>query len=178
VQDLNREVIRSATATVCIPELELELTGDGCGGGGGGGIGGVVTTVEGILKKMHERLRNVTPMGGMIRDVNDGDASSSTEHHDQGQQEQQQQYKQFLDKLENMAEGKSFPFTLILSDPFSKSFVGPIISQNAIEDTKEAILRKSTMTTPSILDKKKGELLKKEDDGDDRLTIQNFNQAK
>ncbi|KAI3679635.1 hypothetical protein L2E82_51175 [Cichorium intybus] len=42
VEDLSRDVIKSDTASVTIPEIDLELAG--------GTLGGLVTTMEGNLK--------------------------------------------------------------------------------------------------------------------------------
>ena len=34
-------------------------------------------------------------------------------------------YAEFLAKLKDCADGRRFPFTLVISDPLSNSFVGP-----------------------------------------------------
>jgi zinc finger protein len=49
--DLSRDVIKSDTASVHVPELELELTA--------GTLGGKVTTVEGLMDAISEKLQSV-----------------------------------------------------------------------------------------------------------------------
>ncbi|KAJ8545216.1 hypothetical protein K7X08_017799 [Anisodus acutangulus] len=51
IKDLSRDVIKSDSAGVEIPELELELTS--------GTLGGMVTTVEGLVTKISESLERV-----------------------------------------------------------------------------------------------------------------------
>lgn len=50
VQDLKRDLFKSETAGLEIPELELELSS--------GTLGGVYTTVEGILEKILVHLQD------------------------------------------------------------------------------------------------------------------------
>ena len=114
--DMSREILKSDTAGVSIPELELELDE--------GGLDGLYTTVEGLLHKMHQRLEMANPFGS-------GDAAKK--HHldnDGGSFSQvspnHQRYLTFLQKLHDMASGTSLPFTLIISDPLSNSFIGPV----------------------------------------------------
>ncbi|XP_039066827.1 zinc finger protein ZPR1-like isoform X2 [Hibiscus syriacus] len=51
ISDLSRDVIKSDTASVKVPELELELAS--------GTLGGIVTTVEGLITKISESLERV-----------------------------------------------------------------------------------------------------------------------
>ena len=51
--DLKRELFKSETCYVSIPEVELELDY--------GTLGGVYTTVEGLLEKIHEHLGEHNP---------------------------------------------------------------------------------------------------------------------
>jgi zinc finger protein len=115
--DLAREVLKSDTAGVVIPELEMELHE--------GGLDGVYTTVEGLLNKIRGRLETANPFGC-------GD-SAEKQHLGKddggrfsGPSPSQQRFLDFLSKLKDMADGKIFPFTIIISDPLSNSFVGPI----------------------------------------------------
>jgi zinc finger protein len=114
--DLAREVLKSDTAGLEIPEIELELDD--------GGLDGVYTTVEGLLQKVKTRLRDANPFGT-------GDASK--QHHtsnDGGAFSEplptHVKYQQFLEKLESMSQGLMLPFTLVISDPLANSFIGPI----------------------------------------------------
>ena len=118
VEDLAREVLKSDTAGVEIPEIELKLEE--------GGLDGFYSTVEGLIKRMHERIASTNPFGTGDSAVkqhrsNDGGAFSemSPSH---------VKYTEFLSKMKSMAEGKILPFTLIIDDPLSNSFVGPIVS--------------------------------------------------
>ncbi|GAB2230990.1 hypothetical protein Drorol1_Dr00027273 [Drosera rotundifolia] len=49
IKDLSRDVIKSNSAGVVIPELDLELTS--------GTLGGIVTTAEGLVTKISEKLK-------------------------------------------------------------------------------------------------------------------------
>eukprot|EP00549_Striatella_unipunctata_P025628 CAMPEP_0118700066 /NCGR_PEP_ID=MMETSP0800-20121206/16325_1 /TAXON_ID=210618 ORGANISM="Striatella unipunctata, Strain CCMP2910" /NCGR_SAMPLE_ID=MMETSP0800 /ASSEMBLY_ACC=CAM_ASM_000638 /LENGTH=531 /DNA_ID=CAMNT_0006600507 /DNA_START=304 /DNA_END=1899 /DNA_ORIENTATION=- len=114
--DLGREVLKSDTAGVQIPELDMELDE--------GGLNGMYTSVEGLMNKLHDKLTEANPFGSGDSATkqhlsNDGGAFSKPS-------ETYLRYQAFLQKLKNMADGKTFPFTLILSDPLGNSFVGPV----------------------------------------------------
>jgi len=120
-RDLAREVLKSDTAGIVVPELDLELEE-------GGGMNGVYTTVEGLMKKMHGRLWAANPFGM-------GESSVVEQQHgdDEGERccrpmPQHVKYSELLAQLKDMADGRRFPFTLILSDPLSNSFVGPVLN--------------------------------------------------
>lgn len=68
--DLKRDLFKSETCYVAIPEVELQLDY--------GTLGGVYTTVEGLLEKIHRHLHDHTPFidsdsdedyGGKMRKV-------------------------------------------------------------------------------------------------------------
>jgi zinc finger protein len=114
--DLGREVLKSDTAGIAIPELEMELQE--------GGLDGIYTTVEGLLKKMRDRLETANPFGSgdsakKQHLTNDGGDFS-------GMSPNYVRYIGFLEKLKDMADGVACPFTLIISDPLSNSFIGPV----------------------------------------------------
>lgn len=114
--DLAREVLKSDTAGLAIPELDLVLDE--------GGLDGLYTTIEGLLKKIRDRLESANPFGSgdsakKHHLTNDGgDFSSASPVHER--------YMAFLEKLKDMSEGKILPFILEISDPLSNSFVGPL----------------------------------------------------
>ncbi|XP_021888039.1 zinc finger protein ZPR1 isoform X2 [Carica papaya] len=54
IDDLSRDVIKSDTASVKVPELELELAS--------GTLGGIVTTVEGLITKISEKSTELQRM--------------------------------------------------------------------------------------------------------------------
>jgi len=117
-RDLEREVLKSDTAGIEIPEIQMEMNE--------GGLNGVYTTVEGLLDKLHKRLSEANPFGHgdsttkqhLTNDpfVEPGFAPPKEEH---------VVFSAFLDSLKEMKEGKRFPFNILISDPLSNSFIGP-----------------------------------------------------
>ncbi|KAH6796109.1 hypothetical protein C2S51_037095 [Perilla frutescens var. frutescens] len=104
VRDLSRDVIKSDTASVKIPELELELSS--------GTLGGLVTTVEGLISKIGESLERVH--GFTFGDSMDDSKKSK--------------WKEFRAKLEQLKILEE-PWTLILDDALANSFVAPIADE-------------------------------------------------
>jgi zinc finger protein len=114
--DLAREVLKSDTAGIEIPELDFTLDE--------GGLDGVYTTIEGLLKAMRDRLESANPFGSgdsalKQHMTNDGGRFSDVSPN-------QARFLAFLEKLKDMSEGRMLPFTLVISDPLSNSFVGPV----------------------------------------------------
>ncbi|KAL7599080.1 hypothetical protein Lser_V15G22225 [Lactuca serriola] len=106
-QMLNRQVVKSETATiksdtasVKIPEIDLELAG--------GTLGGLVTTVEGLVTKINESLERVH--GFTFGDSLDEDRRSKW-----------LDFKARLLKLLNIEE----TWTLILDDALANSYIAP-----------------------------------------------------
>jgi len=115
-RDLSREVLKSDTSGVSIPDLDLELDE--------GSLGGMYTTVEGLLLKIHDRLVVANPFrigDSVIKNHTDNDGGSFS-----GPKDEHIKFNALLTKLKGMAAGGNFPFVVILSDPLSNSFVGPI----------------------------------------------------
>jgi zinc finger protein len=106
--DLRRDVLKSDSCMVFIPELELEL---GCGT-----LGGVYTTVEGLVKKIHTSLGNSNPFAI-------GDSTTLNHSEDVEVQTSKGRFKTFLARLDEFGAGTVLPFTLILRDPLGNSFV-------------------------------------------------------
>jgi zinc finger protein len=100
IKDLCRDVIKSDTAGVIVPELDLELAS--------GTLGGLVTTVEGLITNISESLERV-------HGFTFGD---SLEEHKKGKW---QDFKERLSKLTTLEE----PWTLILDDSLANSFIAP-----------------------------------------------------
>mmetsp|Transcript_37602 Transcript_37602/g.82334 ORF Transcript_37602/g.82334 Transcript_37602/m.82334 type:complete len:560 (+) Transcript_37602:165-1844(+) len=116
VADLAREVLKSDTAGVDIPQVELKLDE--------GGLDGLYTTVEGLIRRMHERLSGANPFGT-------GDAATKQHRSNDGGEfsgmnPNHARYVKFLSKLKDMADGKVLPFCIVINDPLSNSFVGPV----------------------------------------------------
>ena len=127
--DLGRDVIKGDTAAVELPELELALAP--------GSLGGMYTTVEGLLTAVRDKLLMSNPFGGgggsgakasvvagaggpLPADtpwdgtgVRGGDSSDATKAN---------RYVAFLADLEACIEGTR-PFTLILKDPMANTWV-------------------------------------------------------
>ncbi|XP_024973725.1 zinc finger protein ZPR1 homolog isoform X7 [Cynara cardunculus var. scolymus] len=101
VEDLSRDVIKSDTASVKIPEIDLELAG--------GTLGGLVTTVEGLITKISESLERVH--GFTFGDSLDEDRRSRW-----------LDFRARLVKLLSIEE----PWTLVLDDAMANSFIAPV----------------------------------------------------
>lgn len=107
IKDLSRDVIKSDTACVKVPELELEL--------GSGTLGGIVTTVEGLIVKISESLEKV-------HGYSFGDSL------DENRRSKWLDFQARLKKLLSLDEA----WTLILDDALANSFVAP-----ATDDLKD-----------------------------------------
>eukprot|EP00871_Galdieria_phlegrea_P003493 jgi/Galph1/4144/GphlegSOOS_G2826.1 len=97
-EDLSRSVLKSETCTLSIPEIELKLES--------GTLGGKFTTVEGILRDIHQELLEANPF--VL-----GDSAN---------QEWKHNFQHFLQRLDALAEGKE-PFTFIMDDPAGNSHI-------------------------------------------------------
>ncbi|XP_039140216.1 zinc finger protein ZPR1-like [Dioscorea cayenensis subsp. rotundata] len=111
--DLSRDVIKADTASVKVPEVELELTS--------GTLGGIVTTVEGLITKISDNLERVH--GFSLGDSTDD--WKKKKWHD---------FKLRLTKLLEVVE----PWTLIIDDAMASSFVSPVT--DSIEDDAQLIV--------------------------------------
>ncbi|KAK9062897.1 hypothetical protein SSX86_020087 [Deinandra increscens subsp. villosa] len=100
ISDLSRDVIKSDTASVIIPEIDLELTS--------GTLGGIVTTVEGLITKISEALERV-------HGFTFGDSL------EEGRKNKWQDFRARLIKLLSLEE----PWTLIMDDALANSFIAP-----------------------------------------------------
>ena len=95
-RDLCRDVFKSDTAALLIPEIDLELAS--------GSLGSMYTTMEGLIDKLHTELDKINPFG----------KGDSAEDHGK--------FLDFLKKLLVLKEGNT-PFTMILDDPISNCFI-------------------------------------------------------
>lgn len=101
LKDLNRDVIKSDSASVKIPEVELELSS--------GTLGGIVTTVEGLVTKICESLERV-------HGFTFGDSL------EEGRKQKWLDFNARLNKLLSLKE----PWTLVIDDALANSFVAPV----------------------------------------------------
>ncbi|CAI9108223.1 OLC1v1007777C1 [Oldenlandia corymbosa var. corymbosa] len=98
LRDLSRDVIKSDTAGVTIPELELELAS--------GTLGGFVTTIEGLITKISESLERVHGFGDSLDDS------------------QRNKWLELRTRLKQLLSLEK-PWTLIIDDALANSFVAP-----------------------------------------------------
>ena len=97
-QFLNLTNLQSETCSLHIPELNFDLQE--------GTLGGRFTTLEGLLQQSYEQLWG--------RVYNPDSDSMTTED--------KERFASFLGKMKDAIEGK-LPFTLILDDPLSASYI-------------------------------------------------------
>ncbi|KAJ7082602.1 zf-ZPR1-domain-containing protein [Mycena crocata] len=95
--DLSRDILKSETAGLEIPEIELVLQQ--------GTLGGRFTTLEGILEQIFEELSEKVFASG---DASDAEGRST--------------FETFLGKLKEVKDATR-PFTLIIDDPLANSYV-------------------------------------------------------
>lgn len=93
-EDLNRDLFKSETASIAIPEIEFETDT--------GSMGGMFTTVEGVIEKISGNISNLPFSQG---DSNEGNLLD-----------------EFCVKIRNLLNLEK-PFTLIIDDPLSNSFI-------------------------------------------------------
>lgn len=99
-QDLGRDVVKSDTCSINIPELNLQV--------GGGILGGKYTTVEGLLLDIKDDLsKNPFFFGDSV------------------EQSRKDRIKQLFEDMDKVMQG-TLPATLILDDPAGNSFVGSL----------------------------------------------------
>ncbi|CUG85471.1 zinc finger protein, putative [Bodo saltans] len=101
--DLRRDVLKSATSSLEIPEIELELTP--------GTMGGFFSTVEGTLSQIRDNLAKLPQAQFASGDsslVNDGQSKHTL--------------KAFVQDLEDLIALKR-PFTMILDDPLANVYI-------------------------------------------------------
>ncbi|KJE91981.1 zinc finger protein [Capsaspora owczarzaki ATCC 30864] len=95
-KDLNREVVKSDSATVSVPELNFEIPAST--------QRGVLNTVEGLLRKSIEGLAQAQPQRYMV----DPETAAKV--------------AEFIGRLESLLDCET-PFTFIVDDPAGNSFV-------------------------------------------------------
>jgi len=94
--DMSRDILKSETAGLEIPEIELVLTS--------GTLGGRFTTVEGILNQVYEELSDKAVVG------------------DSSDVQNRETFEKFLANLKSVINVER-PFTIILDDPLANSYI-------------------------------------------------------
>ena len=116
-EDLNRDIFKSGTCYLRVPELDFEMEP--------GTLGSMYTTIEGIVNKIADNLEENNPFGR-------GDSAND------------QKFTEFIGKLRGLTDLKE-PFTIILDDPADNCFIynpfapndDPQITIEVYERTKE-----------------------------------------
>ena len=120
--DLNRDILKSETATIEIPELEFEM--------GGHAIGGRFTTLEGLLENVLDKIiHNPMASAGALP----GDSATS---------DSKDKMEKFKSSLREMIAGTE-KFTFILDDPAGNSYVQNLY---APDDDPEMTIKKYERT--------------------------------
>lgn len=96
--DLARDILKSETCGMKIPELNLDLTP--------GTLGGRFTTIEGLLDQVYEELHTRV----------------FTQTSDSMEEETRQRWTSFFAKLQDAAQGK-IAFTIQMEDPLASSYI-------------------------------------------------------
>lgn len=96
-EDLSRDILKSETAGMTIPEIDLVLNH--------GTLGGRFTTLEGILDQIYEELSEKVFASGDSSIVEDRNA-----------------FEKFLTGLKAIKAAQR-PFTIILDDPLANSYI-------------------------------------------------------
>ncbi|CAH2064773.1 unnamed protein product, partial [Iphiclides podalirius] len=112
--DFSRDILKSETCSMAIPELDLEV--------GGRALGGRFSTPEGLLQAAVHQLKNAPGLTG--------DAPAIA----------QEKLAGFLEKLEEVLEGKR-SVTLILDDPAGNSYVQSLSDDPNVPDDGLKITR-------------------------------------
>ncbi|CAG8628281.1 9780_t:CDS:2 [Ambispora gerdemannii] len=99
IEDMSRDILKSETCSLAIPEIDLELTT--------GTLGGRFTTVEGLLRQVSDELQGRVPFGS-------GDSV---------QEERHKTFAMFIQKLNKVISGELLPVHLILDDPLANSYL-------------------------------------------------------
>jgi len=104
-EDLSRDILKSETSGLTIPEIDLVLHA--------GTLGGRFTTLEGILEQVFEELsEKVFAAGDSVGSANP----------DGPDLQERNKFELFLENLKAVKSAER-PFTLILDDPLANSYV-------------------------------------------------------
>ncbi|KAG0690837.1 nucleolar zinc-finger protein [Pichia californica] len=105
-EDLARDILKSETCGMNIPELSLDLTP--------GTLGGRFTTIEGLLKQVRDELHS-----RVYTQTSDSMAPST-----------KSRWIVFFDNLDKAIDGKT-KFTILMTDPLSSSYIQNVYAPDA-----------------------------------------------
>ena len=97
-EDLSRDILKSESAGLAIPEIDLNLAP--------GTLGGRFTTLEGLLQNVYDELYEKVLMRG-----------------DSARLENVQAFEGFLGRLKAAISAEACPYTVILDDPLANSYI-------------------------------------------------------
>ncbi|XP_022191605.1 zinc finger protein ZPR1 [Nilaparvata lugens] len=106
--DLKRDILKSETCSLEVPELDLEV--------GPAALGGRFTTVEGLLCAIRDQLAE---KGGMFTDSETFSARGKM--------------AQFLERIDAIVKGQT-QVTLVLDDPAGNSYIQSLNDDNSLDD--------------------------------------------
>ncbi|CAH2083555.1 unnamed protein product [Euphydryas editha] len=106
-EDFSRDILKSETCSMSIPELDLEV--------GGRALGGRFSTAEGLIRATLEQIKDAPTL--------QGDTPSLAKEN----------MERFIEKLEEVLDGKR-AITLILDDPAGNSYVQNLNDDPAVYD--------------------------------------------
>ena len=112
IEDISRDILKSETCKLSIPEIDLDLET--------GTLGGRFTTLEGLLMQVHNELSSKVSFL-------QGDSADIDKHN---------RLQELLDKLLDICKGRLF-CTIILDDPLANSYLQNIYAPD--EDPNMAI---------------------------------------
>ena len=95
-RDLNRDLFKSDSCQFEIPELDFSMAP--------GSLDSMYTTVEGLLTKLHDSLKENNPFGM-------GDSATN------------KKYQEFLESINEFKEWKRGPFHIVMDDAISNCFI-------------------------------------------------------
>ena len=103
-EDLSRDVLKSESATMRVPECDIEMEA--------GTMGGRFTTIEGVLTQVRSDLRKVVY----------GEEGDENFTNDGMQWKKKEEWLRFFERLDNAIACK-LPFTCIMDDPLANSYI-------------------------------------------------------
>lgn len=118
--DLNRDLLKSETGSLEIPEIGFYVNA--------GTLGGKFTTIEGILKNCHDQLDSINPF------ASGGDSDTSAANVDM---------KECLRKLDAVANGQMMNVTFIIDDPSGNSYLQNVYAPEDDPNMKVEVYERS-----------------------------------
>lgn len=117
--DMMRDVVKSTSAGFFIPEIDLEVTH--------GSLGGMYTTVEGLLRSAYEKLFDCTISDDAIhthmKRSSEGTVSTASfVKGDSAPKQSKDKFEEFRIQFDQVLKG-DIDFTFILDDPLDNSFI-------------------------------------------------------